>query len=92
MKKKQHFLIVTKVKSARNVIYNELKSQIERNIPHTKNIKDGIITNKDTDNQIVIEYTHAITNEKCVVIMGTIDSLMFCLCKNRPANMYRNLV
>ena len=87
---KTTFLIVTKVKSARNVIYNELKSQIERNIPHTKNIKDGIITNKDTDNQIVIEYTHAITNEKCVVIMGTIDSLMFCLCKNRPANS-RNL-
>jgi len=83
---KTTFLIVTKVKSARNVIYSELKSQIERNLPHTKNIKDGIIINKDTDSQIVIEYTHAITNEKCVVIMGTIDSLMFGLCKNRPKN------
>jgi len=83
---KTTFLIVTKVKSARNVIYSELKSQIERNLPHTKNIKDGIIINKDTDNQIVIEYTHAITDKKCVVIMGTIDSLMFCLCKNPPKN------
>lgn len=74
---KKTFIIVTKQHSAKNVIYEELKEQTDRNEYHIENITGKNVTN--TAKHFVIKYTHNQSERECIVIIGTIDSFCFNL-------------
>lgn len=74
---KDTFIFLTKMHSAKEVIYNELKEQYER----------GALSNlelPDDDDDIVgkqykIKYKNNKNNKNCTLIIGTIDSFMFAI-------------
>ena len=74
---KKTFIIVTKQHSAKNVIYEELKEQTDRNEYHIENITGKNVIN--TAKHFVIKYTHKKSERECTVIIGTIDSFCFNL-------------
>lgn len=83
---KDTFIYLTKMHSAKEVIYSELKSQYERgdliSLELDKNdCNDGEIG--IIDNQYQIKYINAKTQKECRVIIGTIDSFMFSVNGNK---------
>jgi len=71
----KYFIIVTKQHSAINVIFNEFKKLSEDGtLKHIKNIQ-----NTNESKKYKISYLNEKTNSNCQLIIGTIDSLMFCL-------------
>ena len=69
------FIIVTKQHSAKSIIYNELKSQIDNN--QLKYITDLQYVNENKKYQI--SYKNTNTNNICNILIATIDSLMYSL-------------
>lgn len=86
---KDTFIYLTKMHSAKEVIYGELKSQYERgdltSLELDKNdCNDGEIG--IIDKQYQIKYINAKTQKECRVIIGTIDSFMFSVNGNKKIN------
>ena len=74
---KDTYVIVTKQHSAKNVIYEELIDQTNREEYHIENLtkKEEINTHK----HYAIKYTHKKSNRECKVLIGTIDSYCYNL-------------
>ena len=85
-----NFIIVTKQHSAKFVIYNEFKSQIE--LGKLCNLQ--IIANYEASNKYIIKYINIKTNNNCQIIIGTIDSLCYVLGSknNNYINSFEGLV
>lgn len=84
------FIIVTKQHSAKAVIYNELKAQIDNN--NLKYITDLKIVNENKKYQI--SYTNTNTNNTCDILIATIDSLMYSLgnIRNNELNKFEGII
>jgi hypothetical protein len=84
------FIIVTKQHSAKVVIYNELKNQIETK--QLKYIVDLIIVNEN--NKYKISYKNTNTNNTCQILIATIDSVMYSLgnTNNKELNKFEGIV
>uniref|UniRef100_A0A6C0LPI8 Competence protein CoiA nuclease-like domain-containing protein n=1 Tax=viral metagenome TaxID=1070528 RepID=A0A6C0LPI8_9ZZZZ len=84
------FIIVTKQHSAKTVIYNELKNQIDNN--HLKHISDLIYVNEN--NKYQISYKNTNTNTTCHILIATIDSLMYSLgdIKTKEINKFEGII
>jgi hypothetical protein len=76
-KDKNIFIYLTKMHSAKEVIYNELMDQYKRGV------LDNIVIYDDGENisgkQYKLSYLNKITNTPCTLIIGTIDSFMFAI-------------
>lgn len=85
---KETYIITTKQKSAKEVIYKELKDQEERKEDHIiENI--DIHEDKKHGNQYRITYKHKKSERRCMVILGTIDSFIYSLTsKGSGGNSY----
>ena len=84
------FIIVTKQHSAKTVIYNELKNQVDNN--HLKHITDLIYVNENKKYQI--SYKNTNTNTTCHILIATIDSLMYSLGdkNNKDVNKFEGII
>jgi hypothetical protein len=94
-KDKKIFIYLTKMHSAREVIYNELIEQYKRGV--LDNIEVDDIDDKlghKSNNQYKISYLDKITNITCTLIIGTIDSFMFAIGnkKTRHHNYFEGIV
>ena len=74
---KDTYLLITKMKSATEVMYNELVDQEDRGVFHITNLEELKHNVSKSPNHYVIKYTHKISGRKCTVIIGTIDSFMY---------------
>lgn len=89
-KHKTTYIYLTKMHSAKEVIYNELKEQEDRgllsSLKFKKSDKDELgIVNK----QIKINYQNEKLKKYCTIIIGTIDSFMYTIGnKNVSGNDY----
>ena len=74
---KDTYIIVTKQHSAKNVIYEELIDQTNREEYHIENLtkKEEFNTHK----HYAIKYTHKKSKRECKVLIGTIDSYCYNL-------------
>jgi hypothetical protein len=68
-------IIVSKQHSAKYVIYNEFKSQVDNK--KLNNLK--IISAEEINKKYIIKFSNEKTNKTCQIIIGTIDSLMFSI-------------
>jgi len=68
-------IVVSKQHSAKYVIYNELKTQIDNG--QLKNIK--IVDTKEINKKYKIKFNNTKNNKESHLIIGTIDSLMYTL-------------
>ena len=86
------FIIVTKQHSAKVVILNELTEQKGRGEYHIENMSED--TSEHTQKHYVIKYTHKKSNRESIVIIGTIDSLIYNLtnCEASGSNFFKNLL
>ena len=97
-KDKELFIIVTKQHSAKSVIFKELIDQSNRNEYHiVDNIVEYNNLNESTNtvnNKFVIKYKHKYSNHECLVIIGTIDSLIYNIChkENDNNNFFEGLL
>jgi hypothetical protein len=84
------FIIVTKQHSAKTVIYNELKTQVDNN--HLKYITDITFVNENKKYQI--SYKNTNTNNTSYILIATIDSLMYSLgnTKNKELNKFEGII
>jgi hypothetical protein len=84
------FIIVTKQHSAKTIIYNELKMQIDNK--YLNNITDLTILNENKKYQI--SYKNTNTNNTCYILIATIDALMYSLgnTKNTDINKFEGIV
>ena len=82
---KELFIIVTKQHSAKTVIMKELNDQAERNEYH---IVDNISDREDNEKarKYIVKYKHNHSARNCIVIISTIDALMFNLSENKATN------
>lgn len=74
-KDKNTFIFLTKMHSAKEVIFNELKEQSERGVLSNLIMDDGF-DDINRGKQYKIEYFNSNTKQKCKIIIGTIDSFM----------------
>ena len=84
------FIIVSKQHSAKTIIYNELKSQIENKF--LKHITELHVVNEKKKYQIT--YTNTRTGNKCQILIATIDSIMWSLGnnQNKDINKFEGIV
>ena len=84
------FIMVTKQHSAKTVIYNEFREQIDKN--HLKYIKN--LTYEDNNKKYQISYTNENTGLNCHILIATIDSVMWSLgnTKNTELNKFEGIV
>lgn len=76
-KHKTTFIYLTKMHSAKEVIFNELKEQyIRRQLSNLDIPEEGM---NDIGKQYKINYKNNITGNDCNIIIGTIDSFMYAL-------------
>jgi len=68
------FIYLTKMHSAKEVIYNEFKEQLK-----DKKLNSIKIDSEEEGNQYKISYTNTDTNNECHIIIGTIDSFMYAI-------------
>ena len=90
---KKTYIIVTKQHSAKNVIYEELKDQSRRGDEyHIENLTEK--TEENTVKHYVVKYTHKKSKRECIVIIGTIDSLIYNLSSGdgNSSNMFENIL
>lgn len=79
-KDKDTFIVVTKLKSAKTVIKEEIKDLAKRHHVIVDKIEQQKIDNELCwcgEEGYTIQYTHQDTKKKCTVIIATIDSLMY---------------
>ena len=83
-------IIVTKQHTAKEVIREEFKDQIEKKHEHIiKSIKENTEKDMDYGNQIIIEYEHNKNKKIFTIIIGTIDSFAnACSSYNSRSNDY----
>lgn len=74
---KEIYIILTKQHSAKNVIYEELIDQTNRQEFHIENLTEK--TEENTPKHFVIKYIHKKSKRECSVIIGTIDSFCYNL-------------
>jgi hypothetical protein len=74
-KHKEIFIYLTKVHSAKEVIYNELQEQYKKSLLYNLEIEDF----DDSNKQYKISYYNKITEKECKIIIGTIDSFMYAI-------------
>jgi len=74
---KSTFILLTKQHSAKNVMYEELSDQTEREEYHIENLTEILEDHDKT--HYVIKYIHKISKRECKVIIGTIDSFIYNL-------------
>ena len=98
-KDRKTYIIVTKLHSAKNVIYEELKDQTlryhdteGREAYHIDNIVEDSECN--TEKHFVIKYTHKRSKKECTVIIGTIDSFCYNLSHSnaKGADYFKGIV
>ena len=77
-KDKKIFIYLTKMHSAKEVIYNELIEQYKRGVLDNIEIED-IEDDHKSGNQYKLSYFDKITNTTCIIIIGTIDSFMYAI-------------
>jgi hypothetical protein len=71
----KYFIIVTKQHSAKYVIYNEFQQQYNNgDLKYITNIN-----NDESNKKYKIQYTNTKNNSICQIVIGTIDSLMYCI-------------
>lgn len=91
-KHKNTFIYLTKMHSAKEVIYNELIEQSQRGALCDLQVpKDG---ENDKGKQYKIRYFNKKEDKKCGIIIGTIDSFMYAIGdkKNRDKDFFAGLV
>jgi hypothetical protein len=93
---KNVFIYLTKMHSAKEVIYNELKDQYDRNELSNLEI-DEYEFDKNNDNlpkHIVINYKNNKNNKHSTIIIGTIDSFMYAIGNknNRDKDFFQGIV
>jgi hypothetical protein len=76
-KHKDTFIFLTKMHSAKEVIYNELKEQYERG--DLSNLELPEESNDMVGKQYLIKYKNNKNNKNCTLIIGTIDSFMYAI-------------
>ncbi len=82
-KDKTTFIYLTKMHSAKEVIYNELKEQYERgNLDKLDIPKEAYDINSDSKQYKICFYNKE-TEKDCTIIIGTIDSFMFAVGENK---------
>ena len=74
-KHKEIFIYLTKVHSAKEVIYNELQEQYKKSLLYNLEIEEF----DDSNKQYKISYYNKITEKECKIIIGTIDSFMYAI-------------
>lgn len=82
---KELFIIVTKQHSAKTVIMKELNDQAERNEYHIVNNMSEREKNENA-RKYIIKYKHNHSDRNCIVIISTIDALIFNLSDNKATN------
>lgn len=75
-KHKDTFIFLTKMHSAKEVIYTELKEQYERGDLSNLELPEG---NDIVGKQYLIKYKNNKNNKNCTLIIGTIDSFMYAI-------------
>ena len=75
---KETFVIITKQKSAVQVILKELNDQEKRDEWHIDENMDNL-RQHEIQNKCVVKYKHKISGRECTVIIGTIDSFFYNL-------------
>ena len=91
-KHKNTFIYLTKMHSAKEVIYNELKEQYDRGSLDKLEIpEEGYNL---SGKQYKINYTNKDTNNECKIIIGTIDSFMYAIGnkKNKDKDYFVGIV
>lgn len=86
---KDTFIYLTKMHSAKEVIYNELKSQYKRGSLTFLEVDKNECNEEEIgiiEKQYQIKYTNAKNNKECKIIIGTIDSFMCAVNKNKKIN------
>ena len=82
---KDLFIVVTKQHSAKSVIRKELNDQAERNefhiVDNIENLEEDVNNRK-----YIIEYNHKHSKRCCTVIIATIDSLIYNVCRKQNSN------
>jgi len=73
---KETYIYLTKMHSAKEVIYNELKEQEARG---QLNILEILENDNNTGKQYKISYLNKETNKEIVIIIGTIDSFNYAI-------------
>ena len=73
---KETYIYLTKMHSAKEVIYNELKEQEARG---QLNILEVVENDNNSGNQYKISYLNKYTNKEIVIIIGTIDSFNYAI-------------
>lgn len=91
-KDKEVYIIVTKQRSAKNVIYEELTNQEKRKEFHIENIQ--LKTEMNTNRHYCIKYTHKQSKRECRVMIGTIDSYCYNLSgsDNTDSNFFEGIL
>jgi len=77
-KEKKIFIYLTKMHSAKEVIYNELIEQYKKGVLDNIEI-DDIYDDHKSGKQYKLSYLDKITHTQCILIIGTIDSFMWAL-------------
>ena len=81
---KSKFIYLTKMHSAKEVIFNEIKSQLANS--KLSNLDFEFTDSNElcdlSSKHYVIDYTNTLTNENCQIIIGTIDSFMYSIKTN----------
>ena len=78
----KYFIYITKQHSARYVIFSEFKNQIENgNLKYLKLDSDleECEKNSVSTKKYIIKFLNLKTNNVCEIIIGTIDSFMYCI-------------
>ena len=78
----KYFIYITKQHSAKYVIFSELKNQIETEILQNLRFVSDLEEcekNSASTKKYIIKFLNLKTNNYCEIIIGTIDSFMYCL-------------
>lgn len=75
-KDKEIFFYLTKMHTAKDVIYNELKEQEEKGLLNTLEMTENDIK---SNKQYKVTYTNKQTNKEIMIIIGTVDSFNYAI-------------
>jgi hypothetical protein len=93
---KTTFIYLTKMHSAKEVIYSEFKGQLENGQLETINVKEIIGDNNNGEKikQYKIKYNNKTTGKECTIIIGTIDSFKYAIGdkKNKEKDYFEGIV